>query len=631
MRQTTDSRPWRPLTPLAFVAFAAAMLPQTPAWAYDVSGTVLDSNNQPIPDATVWLSHDRAIRTSQTGAEGRFHFDNVDVGPIEVVARKEGYALGGFDGEVIGSADVSIILAEPDSIRIRVVNTKFEALEGARVKSMVVGGAFHVAVEDLTPHGFPSARSGPEGFLTIGELPKNSSTSFTISHRSYAQATIPTLPVGVDLDVPLPVGIKLRGRITNTRGEGVPRTRVSVYRLRDGIQHEFAETLTGPEGFYTAIVPPAPYFVAARHLDYAVPYPRSIQLDLDFTEPVLDLVLPPPHRLHGTTVDPKGGPVLGVKVSYIARGITFAEVFSDTEGRFAITVAGGQGLLRVSPPDRMVTEAFPDIPLEVESQGEIRLDPIIVKPLPEIVGKVTVKGDAQLDKVLISTLNIDPPLWAVTGPEGDFRIQLGRMPQGAKVRLRAEHALRFLRRDIEVSLTNLKPVEIRLKPFKPDLSPAPDWTPNNLAGMVGEPAPELRCDAWFNVVPNDGEEASLSLQDLQGKVVVLTLWGGFDDTGPGRHRMDQLGAIHLLLRELDDVAIIAVHDAGKKPHEVAQYIRTFAIQFPIGCDADPALTFDAYNTNFIPETVIIDKKGILRHYHVGGNLLELIKDLRRRA
>ena len=51
---------------------------------------------------------------------------------------------------------------------------------------------------------------------------------------------------------------------------------------------------------------------------------------------------------------------------------------------------------------------------------------------------------------------------------------------------------------------------------------------------------------------------------------------------------------------------------------------------PIGCDADPFLTFDLYNTNTIPQTVLIDKQGILRYYKVDGRILELIKDLRRR-
>ena len=71
-------------------------------------------------------------------------------------------------------------------------------------------------------------------------------------------------------------------------------------------------------------------------------------------------------------------------------------------------------------------------------------------------------------------------------------------------------------------------------------------------------------------------------------------------------------------------------DASIEPSEVARYVYQYNIKFPIGCDADPFLTFDLYNTNTIPQTVLIDKQGILRHSKVNGRILELIKDLRRR-
>ena len=100
--------------------------------------------------------------------------------------------------------------------------------------------------------------------------------------------------------------------------------------------------------------------------------------------------------------------------------------------------------------------------------------------------------------------------------------------------------------------------------------------------------------------------------------------------GAGRYHIEELRALHHLLSDVDDVAFISVHDAGKETEEVRQYIRDFDISFPVGYDADPFLTFDIYNTNFIPQTVLIDKKGVLRHYHTEGRLLELIKDLRRR-
>ena len=145
-----------------------------------------------------------------------------------------------------------------------------------------------------------------------------------------------------------------------------------------------------------------------------------------------------------------------------------------------------------------------------------------------------------------------------------------------------------------------------------------------LSGLVGQTAPELACDAWFNSPP-------LSLEGLRGKVVVLTFWGGFDVRGPIRDCIEELRALHDLLEDLDDVAIVCVHDSGKEPDEVGQYVKDYHIGFPLGRDAENAKTYERYGIHYIPQTVLIDKHGVLRYFRTEGRLLEMIKSLRREA
>ncbi len=610
----------------AALLVASIALYATAASVYEITGVVVDADGAPIEGATVWLSQRRIPRVQTSDQDGRFAFADLVAAPVDIVARKEGLALGGLQGQVVDNAKVTIALREGGVIRLRMINTQYEPVAGARLKRLEVEGAFTVEMEDLVPLGFPSVRSDSEGNLTVVGVPMGVFMGVTVSHRDYADATLPALPAGIEIGMPMSKGIKLRGRITNEGEDGVDRARISVFQVREDVQHEFTEVLSDREGFYMANLPPGPYFVAARHADYAMPQPVPVDLRDNREDTIADLVLPAPHRIEGTTVDQDGAPVSMVKLSYRFGGVIYDEAVSDVAGTFRLTVASGRGVLRISPPRRMMTVGIPWINFEIGDEPLVTIEPIGLQALPALTGRITAEDTVPLDKILISSLNLDPPVWATTAEDGSFQIELERM-YDVPMKFRAEHALRFLRRDFEIDPIKLETPEVRLRRYRPNLDPDDRPGQNDLEHMLGKPAPEIQCDAWLNTGP---EGADLSLAQLEGKVVVLTLWGGFDTKGWTRHRMNELNAMYRLLADVEDVAIIGVHDASIEPSEVARYVYQYGIEFPIGCDADPFLTFDIYNTNTIPQTVLIDKQGILRHYKVNGKILELIKDLRRR-
>jgi hypothetical protein len=188
-----------------------------------------------------------------------------------------------------------------------------------------------------------------------------------------------------------------------------------------------------------------------------------------------------------------------------------------------------------------------------------------------------------------------------------------------------EDALQFERAEVEVDPKELALPEARLREYEPDLAQQPELAVNDLRALVGRPAPEFACDAWFNL-PEGAND--MSLASLGGKVVVLTMWAGFDFAGPSRHRAEQINAIHSLYAAIDDVAFVGIHDSTSEPGDVARYVRELGIRYAVGCDRDPYETFARYLTQQIPQTVLIDKRGIVRFYSTEGRLLELIKVLR---
>jgi len=86
-----------------------------------------------------------------------------------------------------------------------------------------------------------------------------------------------------------------------------------------------------------------------------------------------------------------------------------------------------------------------------------------------------------------------------------------------------------------------------------------------------------------------------------------------------------------LYKGVSDVAILSVHDGLSEEEEVENYIKTYRIEFPVGLDTDDTKTFVNYSIEFIPQFVLIDKKGIVRYTDVLNRTVELIKVLRRMA
>ncbi len=606
---------------------AALLLTTHTASAHTLSGVVVDADRTPVAGASVWLSVSRVSSTTVTDSAGRFSFSGVPTAQTQLVAYKEGFALGGANGQCVSDSEIGITLPpSTPPARLRIVNTSFEPIEGARVRRLDIPGVFSVYIEDLVPLGFPVKRSDADGFLAFPPLPKNAFVSVVIGHASYADGVLPALPSDIELDLPLPDGIPAVGRITDPAGNGLDRARVSFYQPRELESPLLAtETLTGPEGFYAAMLPPGKYFVAARHPSFAMPPPKAVLADELEGKAVADLVMPAAHRLFGRALDETQNPVPLAVFSYRTENYVVAETVSDKTGLFELLVPAGQGALHIRAPRRMATVQYPRIDMMVNDTPEVDLAMIAFRAAPRIAGRVTARDDVPLGKIMIASSNLEPPLVVTTNDKGEFTLELETVP-GDPLQFRAEHAMRFLRRDFEIDPVKLKAPDVHLREFKPE-PPAEDayWA-NDLRILINKPAPELACRVWFNLA--EAQEA-IRLADLRGKVVVLMLWAGFDESSRNLQYIAEMNAIQHLYAGIEDVSVVSVHDGATPLQTITQYIQKLGITFPVGCDVETSETFKAYRTGYVPQTVLIDKTGAVRFYITDGKVLELIKLLRR--
>jgi peroxiredoxin len=608
---------------LCIIAALLALAAQAPADT--VTGAFVDLKNAPVPEASVWLWQPNGVQFVKTTSAGVFSFKNVASGPASIVAQHDGYALTGMDLQVLGSTSLQMqMVPESSTLTLRVIDEQSHPVSGAYIKDLYIVDRFTLHLGELADHGFPVPRTDADGVVAFPGLPNKCHVALAVYHADFAETRLPYLTVTEKRQaIQLFPGVPLRGRVTSQDKKAVANARVVVYKQGSGGRRDVAERSTDPEGFYAVRVTPGEYFVEVRHPKYAAPLPPSVTV-ADEEPATVDVSLSTPSHLRGKIVASDGSPAPGVLVRYYMQDRFYDETLSLNDGNFDLAVPVGEGMLRVAPPPGYITKGAADMPVRLDHTVDVKIDPVVLKALPVLDGRVVDAQGTPQPNVLLSTRNIQPPFWGITDKDGRFTVQVSKPPEDGKAQFRAEHALRFMRKDFEVDLrADPKPVEVVLEDFRPELSrPDPGPGQNDLTALLDEKAPELSVDNWINSKP-------LTLDALKGKVVVLTLWAGFDTIGPTRDRMYELCALHRVLKGQDDIVFLGIHDNGSEPEEIQEFVNNYGIEFPVARDVEKFTTFQRYNTVVIPQTVLIDRAGRVRYFNVDGRLPELIKSLRR--
>jgi thiol-disulfide isomerase/thioredoxin len=129
--------------------------------------------------------------------------------------------------------------------------------------------------------------------------------------------------------------------------------------------------------------------------------------------------------------------------------------------------------------------------------------------------------------------------------------------------------------------------------------------PGTLSPLVGQPAPKLEGETLIG--------KSFKLSELKGKVVVLDFWASW--CGPC---MQTMPVVDRIVEEVGgpDAMLIGVN--LEEPAERAQAALTrLKLEMEVVLDVD-GVAGKRYQANAIPQTVIIDRDGIVRQVFVGG-------------
>lgn len=145
-------------------------------------------------------------------------------------------------------------------------------------------------------------------------------------------------------------------------------------------------------------------------------------------------------------------------------------------------------------------------------------------------------------------------------------------------------------------------------------------------GMAKEGELRRRCTAVCGLSPqyagverkapaftlNDLDGKPVSLSDYAGKVVVLNLWS--TSCAPCRKEIPDLAELTAVLQKRGDVAVVTVTN-DESAAEVRDFLKSLLREdAPFVTLMDPKSTVirDMFGTTMVPETWIIDKRGVIR-------------------
>ncbi|MDB6026713.1 MAG: hypothetical protein JWM68_2936 [Verrucomicrobiales bacterium] len=145
------------------------------------------------------------------------------------------------------------------------------------------------------------------------------------------------------------------------------------------------------------------------------------------------------------------------------------------------------------------------------------------------------------------------------------------------------------------------------------------------SSLLGKPAPEWNVTNWIHSAP-------LQLKDLRGKVVLIRWW-----TAP---ECPYCRATAPALNEFNEsysdrgLQVIGFYhhkgDAPLKDGDVKALAENFHFKFPVAVDPDWKTLhewwLDREKQGFTSVSFLIDRKGVVRHIHPGGQYVKGDKD-----
>jgi len=147
----------------------------------------------------------------------------------------------------------------------------------------------------------------------------------------------------------------------------------------------------------------------------------------------------------------------------------------------------------------------------------------------------------------------------------------------------------------------------------------PENAPVESTLPVGKEAGMLAPDFTAPLYSDGGE---ISLSELRGKTVIVNFWATW--CGPCVKELPHFEEIHK--KYAGDVFVVALHST-LVTEDVQAYLDKTEYTFPFGLDKTGEIIQSFGGSTMLPQTVVIDKNGVITYNAVGSVTLESLEEL----
>ena len=430
--------------------------PESETGKLSISGKVVDMGGKPIANVTVELGAVMRPRSSATAPNGTFEFTNLPEGNYHLKASKELFVPAELREVAAGTRDVSLVLEAQSTISGRVVS----GLGGAPLK------AFKIAVFSAPPPDVDVAllrsnlpwqpRQDDAGHFVVENVPNDVALVVAAIGEGHAMGYIEVDPIARGMsaegvEVRLPAGGRVEGRVCDTAGKAVPDAAIYVGTNNSGAP----EIQTDAQGrFVVTTISSGDTALTASHAGYT---PASAEI----ASPTgITIVLESGGVIEGT-VRQGGQPVAGVRVSAQATQQvlqTNLAGVTDAEGRYCLTgVPEGEVIVGVLSPSWTPRSSHSIQQHTVVEMGKpSQVDFTLPSSSAQIEGTVLVNGqppESGYISVNMTDSSGDVSLVAPVDPDGHYRAE--NLP-GGRVTMRVtvigrDGAQRWKTADLQIS------------------------------------------------------------------------------------------------------------------------------------------------------------------------------------
>ena len=460
------------------------------------SGHVVDSNNEPIPDAEILCSvkQEQSQSITRTAADGTFRFElsrlelegwaDVWWEHVYIIATHPDYGIGWRNFPPRSRNDVEVQLDTPGSIFGTIINDTGAPIQNVKVQiksvfsgTSVSGSSEHRLATDIFP--FSPSTTNVNGEFVFRGLPQAAATNLEIQGKGYAKETRFRVPVGTEQnEFRLKREARIEGHLSYAKtGAPVKSATVTLARIRPTGPTEGREqaSVDTNGNFSLSNLSPGVYnlYVEKAPKGWTASTNALIELAEGQTMSDIDLTLVRGGFITGRLTDRDTNEPIAphyIEVFDAARPETQVNghiVYTNKSGTYRFRAAPGPGVVIATAPKNY------------QGVGHIRKDVNVVEARSTTVNFQFSKGTGFVGRVLTEAGEPVEGAWITdisdrfggriekrskSDERGKFTVRGLRL--GQKLALKAEHTGLKLRGTAEMEVRSGALIEIRMEQYE---------------------------------------------------------------------------------------------------------------------------------------------------------------------